>query len=114
MVEEVVFVWDGTTLAEQRHSGGTNLTWDWEPGSFKPLTQTERSQVAGAPQSWVDERFYSIITDLVGAPSELIDASGNVAWRAGSTIWGRALTEPAAGPSTPLRFPGQYFDAETG
>ncbi|WP_345944425.1 RHS domain-containing protein, partial [Streptomyces sp. SID7804] len=32
-------------------------------------------------------RFFAIVTDLVGTPTELIDDQGNTAWRTRSTLW---------------------------
>ncbi|WP_040405918.1 DUF6531 domain-containing protein [Amycolatopsis nigrescens] len=114
VAEQVDFVWDGTLLAEQIHSAGLATTWDHEPGTFRPLTQTERVPARDAAQSWVDERFYSIVTDLVGTPAELVDPGGALAWHGRSTLWGETWSAPDGRASTPLRFPGQYHDAETG
>lgn len=114
----VDFVWDGTTLAEQGmvDPGRANVhvtVWDYDADGVRPVGQTERIEWREAPQSWVDERFYGIVTDLVGTPTELVDPDGGIAWYAISTLWG-TTTYRSAGVSTPLRFPGQYFDAETG
>ncbi|MFC0432267.1 DUF6531 domain-containing protein [Kutzneria buriramensis] len=111
IAEQTVFVWDGATLVEQIHSGGQALTWDYQPGGFTPITQTERIQT---PQEWVDSRFYAIVTDLIGTPHELVDPYGTVAWRQPAALWGGQLTAPAQQTQCPLRFPGQYFDPETG
>ncbi|HEV7974006.1 RHS repeat-associated core domain-containing protein, partial [Amycolatopsis sp.] len=111
VLEQTQFAWDGDTLAEQVHSGpGTPpvaTVWEWEPATTRPVTQTEK--VLGAP----DERFHTIVTDLVGTPSELLDESGGVAWHLQATLWGKVLSGPGRA-YTPLRFPGQYHDAETG
>jgi RHS repeat-associated protein len=112
VAERVDFTWDGSVLAEQTHASGRTTSWEFDATSFRPLTQLER--VRGADQTWVDERFYAIVTDLVGTPTELVDELGEVAWRHGSTLWGEPLTGPRHRADTPLRFPGQYFDAETG
>lgn len=114
VVEQVDFTWDGFTLAEQTHSGGRTTTWNYQPGGFAPLTQTERAPLRDAPQGWVDREFYGIITDLIGTPTELVDAAGNLAWRQHTTLWGAPLAVPAQAGYCPLRFPGQYYDPETG
>jgi RHS repeat-associated protein len=88
--------------------------WDWEPGSYRPVSQTERVPLRDAPQQWVDERFYAIVTDLVGTPTELVHPDGTLAWRAQATLWGASTVPPGDAPYTPLRFPGQYHDPETG
>ena len=121
VVERTDFVWDGTRLAEEecsRTEGKTEscvVTWDWEPGGDRPLVQRTRSGDPLADDTWVDERFYSIVTDLVGTPTELIDEAGSTAWRSHCTLWGLPLRDPSPrSVDCPLRFPGQYFDAETG
>ncbi len=123
VLEQIDFTWDGTVLAEQAHSVGADgsqppqrrvTVWDYEPGTFRPLTQTERSSPRDASQQWIDEQFYSIVTDLVGSPMELINDQGGVAWFHRTTLWGVTTTESRTGVRTPLRFPGQYHDPETG
>ncbi|MFI1417676.1 RHS domain-containing protein [Streptomyces sp. NPDC020731] len=60
----------------------------WEREGVRPLTQTERTTPADTPQHVVDERFYAIVTDLVGTPTELVSEGGEVVWRADATLWG--------------------------
>ncbi|MFE7597490.1 putative T7SS-secreted protein [Streptomyces sp. NPDC057494] len=105
--ETVHFTWDGATLCEQTTSDFT-LTWDH--AGLRPLTQTERR----ADSDSTDERFFAIITDLIGTPTELVDESGEVAWRTRTTLWGSTTWNKSATAYTPLRFPGQYFDPESG
>nr|WP_129841608.1 DUF6531 domain-containing protein [Streptomyces sp. RFCAC02] len=100
------FTWLDAVLVEQTASGGeddgTTVTWDHD--GLHPVAQTERAD------DGIDRRFYAIVTDLVGMPTELIAEDGSTAWRGGTSLWGAA----AAGGGTPLRFPGQYADEETG
>jgi len=49
----------------------------------------------------------------VGTPAELVAADGTVAGYQQHTLWGGTLWCPG-GAATPLRFPGQYHDLETG
>jgi RHS repeat-associated protein len=128
--EQTDFIWDGPVLAEQvtlsdlgpgpaRPAGGSDggpavghiITWDYEPGTFVPLAQTERWRRAA--QDEVDSRFYAIVTDLVGAPAELTGDDGSLAGYQQRTLWGTTVWHPG-GATTPLRFPGQYADDETG
>jgi RHS repeat-associated protein len=62
----------------------------------------------------VNSRFFAIITDLIGTPTELVDDQGEVAWRTRRTLWGATAWNRSATTYTPLRFPGQYYDPETG
>jgi RHS repeat-associated protein len=115
VVGETLFVWDGDTLVEQLSPDATGqfrtTTWDWNPGNAHPVGQTDRAFTADG--RCVDERFYAIVTDFVGTPTELVDDSGKVVWYRRESLWGVPQAAPT-GPSTPLRFPGQYLDSETG
>ncbi|WP_306320495.1 MULTISPECIES: DUF6531 domain-containing protein [unclassified Streptomyces] len=125
VADTVRFAWDGTRLAEQTDSTtGVTTTWDHEGDSHRPLTQLERRPRAQEKtlektqdprtQDAYDSRFFSIVTDLVGTPTELVDERGDIAWRSRSTLWGTTSRNRDAVALTPLRFPGQYEDAETG
>ena len=115
--EETTFTWDGAVLAEESASapglGRRRVTWDYRPGTFTALTQSEHVSAREAPQDVIDERFYAIIADQVGMPAELIAADGTVAGHQQHTLWGGTLWRPG-GAATQLRFPGQYHDPETG
>lgn len=118
VVEETTFVWDGFVLAEQVTTAVGEaprcVVWDWERDRFSPVTQIERVSSPDTPQEWIDDRFYSIVTDLIGTPTELVAEPGEVAWQARTTVWGAPLGPPGAdGAYCPLRFPGQYHDPET-
>ncbi|MFE2260333.1 putative T7SS-secreted protein [Streptomyces griseosporeus] len=117
VVERVDFTWDGTTLCEQTTTSPdlphpVTLTWDHQ--GLRPLSQTERILSPEASQQEIDSRFFAIVTDLVGTPTELIDEQGEIAWRTRSTLWGATAWAADSTTYTPLRFPGQYFDPETG
>ncbi|WP_051967291.1 DUF6531 domain-containing protein [Kitasatospora mediocidica] len=124
VLEETTFSWDGAHLAEQRHTrAGTaehrTTTWDWSVGGQLALTQLDRLE-HGLAQEEINRRFHAIVTDLAGAPTELVDESGVVSWRRRGTIWGRDSAtgrespQPVGPDDCPLRFPGQYLDRETG
>ncbi|WP_255953081.1 putative T7SS-secreted protein [Streptomyces odontomachi] len=143
VTEETVFTWDATTLCEQvtrgePHPNAITLTWDH--AGLHPLTQTERitsgTPVVSAPDTptsslatldgpspataseatteEIASRFFAIITDLVGTPTELVDDQGTIAWHSRTTLWGTTTWNRSATTYTPLRFPGQYFDPESG
>ena len=134
VTEQTRFTWDGPVLAEQSTLGTVAgsprpswlaapgddagaadrvITWDYQPGAFTPLAQREYASWRRAPQDRVDQEFYAIVTDLVGAPTELIGPDGDLAGYQQHTLWGTTLWKPG-GAATPLRFPGQYSDPETG
>ncbi|WP_406715900.1 DUF6531 domain-containing protein [Streptomyces althioticus] len=105
--EETVFTWDGSHLAEQSESvDGPTRSWEWAPGTNRALAQLDQDEV--------DRRFYAIVTDVVGTPTELVDEAGRITWRARTTLWGAPLAHTSDPVDCPLRFPGQYHDRETG
>ncbi|MFI9247219.1 DUF6531 domain-containing protein [Streptomyces sp. NPDC053086] len=123
------FSWDDTLLAEQITADGRVLTWDYKPGTPRPVAQTDHEP--SAPQSNASflarlaeeinpertARFHAVVTDPVGTPMELVSASGDLLWQRRTTLWGTCFPAPddGAGPVVcPLRFPGQYADDETG
>nr|WP_269330252.1 DUF6531 domain-containing protein [Kineosporia babensis] len=117
LLQAVRYSWDGFLLGEQDQTDGrvrTTRTWDWEPGTMRPLSQLERSGPHGPidEQAWYDARFRSIVTDLSGAPAELLDEDGVISWRREAGVWGARPEGIAA--DCPLQFPGQEHDEETG
>ncbi|MFR9725869.1 DUF6531 domain-containing protein [Streptomyces sp. MS19] len=103
VAEETTFTWSGTTLVEE---AGPRVTRTWDHDGRVPLAQVEQDEF--------DRRFYAIVTDLVGTPTQLVDEDGRTAWRSRSTVWGLTSAEPGSTADTPLRFPGQYHDSESG
>lgn len=93
----------------------TLTTWDFQPGTWTPLTQASRSHLARAPQEIIDQRFYAIVADPVGTPTELVDPdTGTVVWRPHNDLWGlqTAVQRDSVETDCPLRHPGQYHDRE--
>ncbi|GAA2715078.1 DUF6531 domain-containing protein [Streptomyces luteosporeus] len=123
---ETLFTWDGTRLAEQTAPDGAVTTWDHAPGTHRPVAQTHhrpltrvqgRSLITDYAAEAPAPRFHAVITDPVGTPTELVTPDGTLAWHHRTTLWGTPLPappQPPDGADCPLRFPGQYADAETG
>ncbi|MEU2513554.1 DUF6531 domain-containing protein [Streptomyces syringium] len=124
---ETTFAWDDTRLAEQSAPNGKTVTWDYTPGTHRPVTQTDHnpksvdsgdsllSKFIDAAQRGSNTRFHAVITELVGTPTELIASDGELAWQQRTTLWGTRLPAPPDGAvDCPLNFPGQYYDPETG
>ena len=126
MLADVVFGWDDDTLAYEVTTVGpaddidgareparsTTRVFVYHPLSGLPLEQHVQRVHAGGDDVAVEVRCHAIITDLAGAPTELIDPdTGAVVGHAVSTIWGETNW---IGESTPLAFTGQQVDSETG
>lgn len=108
--EHFSFVWDGEVLTEEVLPSGGVRTWEYEPGTHKPVFQAD----AGPEQDDYDRRFHAIVTDAIGTPAELISEEGEISWRSRTTLWGQDVGTHAGETDCPLRFPGQYHDAESG
>lgn len=98
------YAWDGNRVTEQT-TEDTTTHWSYRPGTHIPLTQIVDRAAA-------DREFVAVVTDLVGAPIRLVAASGQVAAAATGTLWGE--TTWSGSTDTPLRFPGQQYDPESG
>lgn len=113
VAEETRFTWSNATLIEQASQPAAtsavaaSLTWDHH--GLHPVAQRQH-----LPQDEIDARFYAVVTDLVGTPTELIDEAGDIAWQTDATLWGVPGRTDGSAAETPLRFPGQYHDPETG
>ncbi|PHV05703.1 hypothetical protein CSQ96_19955 [Janthinobacterium sp. BJB412] len=72
--------------------------------------QLEVAANDAAPRDRID--LYSC--DHLGTPREMFDGQGRVVWSAKYKAWGKVFEEKNQGVEQPLRFQGQYADAETG
>ncbi|WP_425543455.1 DUF6531 domain-containing protein [Streptomyces luteireticuli] len=123
VLEEIQFHWDGVCLAEQVMSGERITSWDYAPGTHRPIAQVEhRAQLHPGNGPLLSKfvpsyraRMYGVVTDPVGAPMELVSLEGGLAWQLRTTLWGAGLPGSRSGQvDCPLRFPGQFHDNETG
>ncbi|MBC3919506.1 hypothetical protein H8L32_18610 [Undibacterium sp. CY18W] len=127
---------DGT-IAKVEFFNGTNLiatvttapysfNWTEVPGGNYSLTakatdnlgvSTTSAPVTVSVTAHV-AKFYDIHSDHLGTPRVITDDTGSEVWRWDSTPFGETLANEQPASSTKkftynIRFPGQYFDAET-
>jgi RHS repeat-associated protein len=76
--------------------------------------QAWRQRLHQANQAAANDRIYHYQCDHLGTPLELMDETGKVVWAARYKAWGRVLRYDTRDVEQPLRFQGQYEDAETG
>jgi RHS repeat-associated protein len=110
-----VFGWDGNRMSHEAR-GSRVSEYLYEPESFVPLAKLEASSdapPAGGPAGG-SARVYHFHVNQIGTPQELTAPSGEVVWRVTARAWGNVLVEEVAEVEQPLRFQGQYHDAETG
>jgi RHS repeat-associated protein len=98
---EVRFIWDGDVPLHEVVSSKEVTTWLFEPESFSPLAKEDSTG------------RYSLVTDHLGAPTEMYDELGHLAWKMQLDAFGVGKADVALG-HCPWRWPGQYEDAETG
>ncbi|CAM5458013.1 hypothetical protein STENM36S_09591 [Streptomyces tendae] len=116
VAERTEFTWDGAVLCRGDHSGGTPAPTR-HPHMGSPGAAPHRPDRASRRRRTHTGRDRLPLlrhSDLVGTPTELLDAAGGVAWRTRATVWGKTAWTADGAAYTPLRFPGQYFDPETG
>jgi RHS repeat-associated protein len=103
---ETRFVYDGAKLLQETRAE-RQRTYLFEPGGFRPLACIDR--VSGAKS-----QVYYYHLDHLGTPRELTDAAGKIVWSARYRAYGALALADVAEIDNPLRFQGQYYDAETG
>ncbi len=78
-------------------------------------TLREYLYVDGQPLAYVTLGAVNFIhTDHLGTPQLITDSNQNIVWSADYTPFGEATVDPNSTITNNLRFPGQYYDQETG
>ena len=99
----VEYLWDGNVLAAEIDSARGTRVYACIPEHFTPVLHED------------DGRVLYYVTDMLGTPKDLLDATGAVVWSAQHGPRGEILETRRTGDAdTPLRWPGVYEDAETG
>ena len=120
VLSRTVFAYQGQKLVGEYCTFGERS--DEVDGHFW-LTDPDTGEVIGQidignrgkdrSQNEVDAIFYALVSDLAGAPQELVDPSnGEVVGKASQSLFGRRQWSGTA--SSPLLFSGQYEDEESG
>jgi len=104
--EQKRFMWQGLRLLSE-HSPERETLYFYESYSYSPLARVD--QVEGAGQ-----KVYYFHNDQIGTPLELTDSEGEIVWQVTYRSWGVIESTTVNEINQPLRFPGQYFDDETG
>jgi RHS repeat-associated protein len=106
------FYWDSDRLAAERSPTGELRIYVYaDPFSRVPLTWLDYASSDAAPEG--GHRFM-VLANHLGCPEEILDARGTTVWRAEIAAYGWASVEIGEAFHQPLRWPGHYFDAETG
>jgi len=109
------YLWDGDLMVQSQR-GGREALFVYEPDSFVPLATLQGMQE--------DRQTYWYHCDQIGAPLELTDAQGNIAWAVDYKVWGEATlravpraatgTDGIGGPRRRGYGPGEDWHAANG
>jgi len=98
-------LWDGNVILHELTDQDHVVAWITSRGTFAPLAKVEFGSL------------HPVITDHLGTPREMLNASGTVVWTASLAAWGQ--NEPSQGLQSntndcAIRFQGQWLDEESG
>lgn len=98
------YVWNKDVLIQEIGHDESICEWILDPTSFTVLATVQRGQL------------FSVLSDHLGTPLELIDSTGNSSWSRRQTAWGEidSVSSNAAAPRNPWSFAGQWRDDESG
>ncbi|KQM54725.1 hypothetical protein ASE80_20005 [Pseudomonas sp. Leaf15] len=100
------FFWQGDKLIAEHHAD-RHRSYIYEPDSFRPLVLLE-----GFGPTETKPFHYQL--DHLGTPQELTNPEGEIVWSAHYRAYGEIARLDVRKIDNPLRFQGQYFDAESG
>ncbi|MCA7996147.1 type VI secretion system tip protein VgrG [Burkholderia cepacia] len=105
--QTTLFVWDGDWMLQEIFAGSTKL-------EDKVVTYVRHPDHSGPLSRYADGRAWHYVTDHLGTPQELYDDRKEIVWAADLSAYGCVRREIASSVDNPIRFPGQYYDAESG
>ncbi|MEA3476643.1 MAG: RHS repeat-associated core domain-containing protein [Bacteroidota bacterium] len=96
---------DEGLVGEYDAGGGEIKTYGWRPGSTWGTDPVFMK---------VGSEYYFYHNDHLGTPQKMTAINGAVVWSAKYNAFGNASVDGSSDVVNSLRFPGQYFDDETG
>lgn len=100
-------------IAELDQNGRMRIAYGWQPDSdwgTSPLWQANLSD----GQTLKNASYHYLITDHLGTPQLAVNNAGEQSWKVSSDAFGNTKLDAGNQITMNLRFPGQYYDAETG
>jgi RHS repeat-associated protein len=92
-------------IGEYTQAGTAKKSYGWRPKGIwgtNPVFQQENGN------------YYFYHNDHLGTPQSMTDMNGEIVWKATYEAFGKAVVDPDSTITNNLRFPGQYWDEETG
>jgi RHS repeat-associated protein len=122
--ETHTYVYADEGLSAEYKTEGTNppqliAEYGWEPDGIwgtnpvwiRTMWLVDNTAGNANDEAGLETFFYQ--NDHLGTPLLIIDQVGNIVWSQKSTVFGETTVNEASTIKNNLRFPGQYFDAET-
>jgi RHS repeat-associated protein len=116
------YTFNGAGQRIKKVAGGTTKIFHYDPWGHL-IAETNQSGQMRAEYIYLGDQLLAMIkpgeaayyfhNDHLGTPQVLTDGNGNIAWKAAYTPFGEAVVSIAT-VENPFRFPGQYYDQETG
>jgi len=104
--ESTIYIYaDEGLIGEYSGTGVNKKAYGWRQNGIwgtNPVFQIE------------NVNYYFYHNDHLGTPQTMTDLSGDTVWKAKYEAFGEADIDPDSTITNNLRFPGQYFDEETG
>lgn len=100
-------------IAELDQNGRMRVAYGWKPDSdwgTSPLWLANLNE----RQTLKNADYHYLITDHIGTPQLAVNSAGEQSWKVSSDAFGNTKLEAGNQITMNLRFPGQYYDAETG
>lgn len=104
---------DEGLIAELDDRGNLTTAYGWLPDTewgTNPLWQASVT----TNQTLQTATYHYLITDHLGTPQLAINSQGQQTWKIHSDTFGNTVLDPNNQITLNLRFPGQYYDQETG
>ena len=99
-------------IAEADSNGQLTKSYGYAPGSTFSTNPLWMKVPASGTQTTAT--YYTYQNDHLGTPMKLLNQSGVTVWSATYDAFGRATVDAASTVTNNFRYPGQYYDAETG
>jgi RHS repeat-associated protein len=96
-------------LAELNATGQMTRAYAWQPDTPFGTTPLGQAELTGTQWQW---SFFQL--DHLGTPQLATTAQGQLVWQAQAEAFGKTQVQNAQAITVNLRFPGQYYDEESG
>jgi RHS repeat-associated protein len=103
--DTTIFLFDlqGNIISEMRSDG-----------TYDDYLYLEDQRIAKITSNGESDSVYYFHNDHLGTPIAMTDSLGSVVWKAAYKAFGEAQVDSSSAITNNFRFPGQYFDEETG